>query len=49
MKEPTCPSCEVELYMTGEEEDGDFVFCPYCGNELRLKRENGGWEARDEY
>ena len=38
MKEPMCPSCEAELCLSGEEEDGDCVFCPYCGNELRLKR-----------
>lgn len=32
----TCPMCDVEVPMTGEEQVGGEVYCPYCETPLKL-------------
>ncbi len=33
-----CPLCAVEVPLSGDEEVGDQVFCPYCQSPLQLKK-----------
>ncbi len=48
MNDPTCPICQAEVPLSGEEESGDEVFCTYCEMELRLKRNGQKWEVEEE-
>ncbi len=33
----TCPMCDAEVPVDGDEKPGDEVFCPYCETPLSLK------------
>jgi hypothetical protein len=30
--------CDVEIPMSGDEREGDEVYCPYCESPLKLKK-----------
>lgn len=34
----SCPLCECEIPMGGDEEPGDELYCPYCESPLKLKK-----------
>ena len=34
----TCPLCEAEVPLDGDEKVGDQVCCPYCESPLKLKK-----------
>ncbi|MFQ5464457.1 MAG: hypothetical protein ACE5EI_00875 [Thermodesulfobacteriota bacterium] len=34
----TCPLCDAEVPLDGDEKSGDQVCCPYCESPLKLKR-----------
>lgn len=34
----TCPMCDVDVPMSGEEKVGEQVFCPYCQTPLKIKK-----------
>jgi len=34
----TCPMCEVEIPLGGDEEIGDEYYCPYCKSPLKLRK-----------
>ncbi len=35
----TCPMCDVEIPMAGDEKVGESVYCPYCQTPLALRKE----------
>jgi len=35
--ELSCPICNADVPMNGDEQRGDEVFCTYCGSPLTLK------------
>ncbi|WKZ32148.1 MAG: hypothetical protein QY316_09545 [Thermodesulfobacteriota bacterium] len=35
----TCPMCDVEVPMAGDEKIGESVYCPYCQTPLALRKE----------
>ena len=34
----TCPMCDVEIPMAGDEHPGEQVYCPYCQTPLALRK-----------
>ena len=34
----SCPMCDAEVTITGEEKIGEEVFCPFCSTPLKLKK-----------
>lgn len=34
----SCPMCDAEVPITGEEKIGEEVFCPFCSTPLKLKK-----------
>ena len=34
----TCPMCDVDVPMSGDEKVGEQVFCPYCQTPLKIKK-----------
>lgn len=34
----TCPMCDVEVPLSGDERPGEQVFCPYCQTPLALRK-----------
>ncbi len=34
----TCPMCDADVPLTGEETVGEQVFCPYCQTPLALRK-----------
>jgi len=47
MNSPTCPICQAEVPLDGDERHGDPVYCSYCEMELRLKRKGEDWEVEE--
>jgi hypothetical protein len=50
VKDLSCPICNADLPLTGDERKGDEIFCTYCGAPCRLavKPKKPG-EDKDEY
>lgn len=34
----TCPMCDVEIPLAGDEKVGEQVYCPYCQTPLALRK-----------
>ncbi len=34
-----CPLCDVEVPMSGDEDPGAELYCPYCETPLKLKKD----------
>jgi len=51
-REPSCPLCDADLVLAGDERSGDRVFCSYCGVPVVLTArpddEEGGWDAEED-
>jgi uncharacterized Zn-finger protein len=47
-RETSCPYCEAEIPLEGDEKKGDEIYCSYCEMKLRLARINGNLEAIEE-
>jgi uncharacterized Zn-finger protein len=47
-KETTCPYCESDIPLEGDEKAGDEVYCSYCQMMLKLEKINGKLEAIEE-
>jgi hypothetical protein len=37
-KDTQCQSCDADVLLEGDEEDGEVVFCGYCSAPYRVKR-----------
>ena len=38
VREGTCPICDADVPMSGDERTGDVVYCTYCEAPLRLSK-----------
>ena len=41
MRDGTCPICDADVPMSGDERAGDVVYCTYCDAPLRLAKLTG--------
>jgi hypothetical protein len=50
LREPSCPICDADLPLSGDEKKGDEVFCGYCGAPCRLtqKTDSEDFEADED-
>jgi hypothetical protein len=55
-KDLSCPVCNADLPLTGDEKVGDEIFCTYCGAPCRLMvrpkkkdQENDEYLAEEDY
>jgi len=48
-KDLSCPICNADLPLNGDERVGDEIFCTYCGSPCRLTVRPNRKEDRDEY
>jgi len=50
-KDLSCPICSADLPLSGDEKQGDEIFCTYCGAPCRLavKPKRRGDQQDDEY
>jgi len=49
MRELSCPICDADIPLDGDEKPGEEVYCIYCQAPLTLKGEKQeGWELTDE-
>ena len=46
----SCPICQADLPLEGDEKPGDEVICSFCGAPSRIqgKRDSEEWEAEEE-
>jgi len=46
----SCPICQADLPLDGDEKPGDEVICSYCGAPSRIlgKPDDEEWEAEEE-
>lgn len=42
-EEMTCPICEAEIPLEGDEESGDFLMCSYCKVTFKMLRKKDKW------
>jgi uncharacterized Zn-finger protein len=47
-RETTCPFCEAEIPLEGDEREGEEIYCSYCQMRLKLERIDGKLEAIEE-
>jgi hypothetical protein len=48
----SCPVCQADLPLAGDEQSGDEVFCSYCGAPCRIKvkpEDETQWEAEEDF
>ncbi len=38
-REATCPICNANIPLYNDDRVGDYVYCSYCGAQLRIKSE----------
>jgi DNA-directed RNA polymerase subunit RPC12/RpoP len=49
-KDLSCPVCNADLPLSGDEHVGDEIFCTYCGSPCRLMvKPKKGKDQADEY
>lgn len=36
MRDLTCPVCQADIPLSGDEKPGDEIFCTYCGAPCRI-------------
>jgi hypothetical protein len=48
-KDLSCPICNADLPLNGDERQGDEIFCTYCGAPSRLALKPKKMDAPDEY
>lgn len=41
----TCPMCDAEIPVSGDEKVGESIYCPYCQIPLRLRKRKGTEEV----
>jgi DNA-directed RNA polymerase subunit RPC12/RpoP len=48
-KDLSCPICNADLPLNGDERQGDEIFCTYCGAPCRLAVKPKKQDAADKY
>lgn len=49
MSDLSCPICNADVPLTGDEKPGEEIYCPYCRAPLSLKGDSDGeYELEDE-
>lgn len=49
MSDLSCPICNADVPLTGDEKPGEEIYCPYCHAPLSLKGDSDGeYELEDE-
>jgi len=48
-KDLSCPICNADLPLNGDERKGDEIFCTYCGAPCRLAVNPKKTDDKDEY
>jgi DNA-directed RNA polymerase subunit RPC12/RpoP len=48
-KDLSCPICNADLPLNGDERKGDEIFCTYCGTPCRLAVNPKRKDDKDEY
>ena len=46
--ETSCPYCEADIPLDGDEKSGDEIYCSYCEMRLKLEQIDGNLEAVEE-
>jgi transcription elongation factor Elf1 len=41
MKDYSCPVCDADLSLDGNEKPGDEIYCSYCGCSIRIRAIKG--------
>ncbi|MBW2038304.1 MAG: hypothetical protein JRI46_01710 [Deltaproteobacteria bacterium] len=47
-REVTCPFCDAEIPLDGDEKEGEEIYCSYCHMKLILERREKKLEAVEE-
>jgi len=48
-QEPSCPTCDADIPLSGDEAPGDEIFCPYCRAPLTLSGKGDEIELEEDY
>ena len=48
-KELTCPICEADIPLDGDEETGDLILCSYCKMTLKMIKAKDKWILEDDF
>ena len=45
-KEYSCPVCDADLILDGDEKPGDSIYCSYCNSKIKLYAKKGSDEFK---
>ncbi len=45
----TCPICEADIPLEGDEKPGDLVLCSYCKVTFKILRKKGKWILSEDF
>jgi hypothetical protein len=47
--ELTCPICEADIPLDGDEKTGDLLLCSYCKMTLKMVKAKDKWVLEDDF
>jgi hypothetical protein len=47
--ELTCPVCDADIPMDGDEKTGDLILCSYCKVTFKMVKAKDKWVLEDEF
>ena len=45
-KDYSCPVCDADLILDGDEKPGDSIYCSYCNSKIKLYAKRGSEEFK---
>jgi len=48
-KELTCPICDADIPLDGDETSGDLVLCSYCNMTFKIEKKMDDWALVEDF
>lgn len=49
VKELTCPICEADIPLDGDETSGDLILCSYCNMTFKMEKKVDDWALVEDF
>jgi hypothetical protein len=49
IKDLTCPICEADIPLDGDEKSGDMVVCSYCSMTFKMLKKTDDWTLVEDF
>ena len=48
-KELSCPVCEADIPLDGDERSGELILCSYCKMTFKMLKKKEGWTLSEDF